>query len=221
MTGTLFFTLAILGGTGNLGPGLALRWAHAGYKIVIGSRKEEKAQRVAAELNEILGRDDIEGMENRRAAEFCDVSVLTTKATAHQAAIESLKGSLKGKILIDTTARVDFRDPKPPAPPSAARLAQDVLGSEARLVAAFQTVPAAALRENLDVHLNMDVLLCSDDLPAAEQVIKLIEAAGMNAYYAGGLENSIVLEGLVALLISTNRHYRSKKGSLQVSGIHK
>jgi len=221
MTGSLFYTLAILGGTGNLGPGLALRWANAGYKIVIGSRQKEKAQRVAAELNEILNRDDIQGMENREAAEFADVSVLTTKAIAHQAAIESLRGSLKDKILVDTTARVDFRDPKPPMPPSAAQLAQDALGPDVRVVAAFQTVPASILRENLDTPLNMDVLVCSDDLPAAKQVIKLIEGAGVNAYYAGGLDNSIVLEGLVALLISTNRHYQSKEGSLQVSGIHK
>jgi len=221
MTGSLFYTLAILGGTGNLGSGLALRWANAGYKIVIGSRQKEKAQRVAAELNEILSRDDIQGMENREAAEFADVSVLTTKATAHQAAIDSLKGSLKDKILVDTTARIDFRDPKPPMPPSAARLAQDTLGPDVRVVAAFQTVPASSLRENLDSPLNMDVLVCSDDLPAAKQVIKLIEGAGMNAYYAGGLDNSIVLEGLAALLISTNRHYQSKEGSLQVSGIHK
>jgi NADPH-dependent F420 reductase len=221
MTGSLFYTLAILGGTGNLGPGLALRWANAGYKIVIGSRKKEKAQRVAAELNEILGRDDIQGMENSEAAEFADVSVLTIKASAHQAAITSLKGSLKDKILIDTTARVDFRDPKPPEQPSAARMAQEALGSDVRVVTALQTVPASSLRENLDTPLNMDVLVCSDDLSAARQVIKLIEGAGLNAYYAGGLDNSIVLEGLVALLISTNQHYKSKEGSLQVSGIHK
>ncbi len=221
MTGSLVYTLAILGGTGNLGPGLALRWANAGYKVLIGSRKTKKAQRVAAELNEILGGDSIEGMENRRAAESADVCVLTVKAAAHQAAIESLKGALEGKILVDTTARVDFPDPKPPKPPSAARMAQDALGSEVRLVAAFQTIPASALRENLDSPLHMDVLVCSDDLPAAQEVIKLIEGAGLNAYYAGGLDNSIILEGLVALLVSANQHYDSKTGSLQVSGIAK
>jgi hypothetical protein len=221
MTSSLIITLAILGGTGNLGPGLALRWASAGYKILIGSRKTEKAQKVAAELNEILGGDSIEGMENREAAEKADVCVLTVKAAAHQPAIESLKGALNGKILIDTTARVDFQDPIPPAPPSASRMAQDALGPDVRLVAAFQTIPASALRKNLDAPLDMDVLVCSDDLAAAKEVIKLIDGAGLNAYYAGELDNSIVLEGLVALLISTNRHYQSKTGSLQVSGISK
>jgi NADPH-dependent F420 reductase len=221
MTGSLVYTLAILGGTGNLGPGLALRWANAGYKVLIGSRKAKKAKRVAAELNEILGGDSIEGMENRQAAENADVCVLTTKATAHQAAIESLKSALDGKILVDTTARVDFRDPKPPKPPSAPRVAQDTLGSDARLVAAFQTIPASALRENIDAPMNMDVLVCSDDMAAAEDVIKLIEGARLNAYYVGGLDNAIILEGLVALLISTNRHYESKTGSFQVSGIVK
>ncbi len=217
----MILTIAILGGTGNLGPGLALRWASAGYKILIGSRQAEKAQGVAAELNEILGGDSIDGLENRQAAKNADICILTTKASAHQAAIQSLKGALQGKILVDTTARVDFRDPKPPEPPSAARLAQEALGSDARLVAAFQTIPASALRKNLEQPLDMDVLVCSDDVTAAEEVIKLIEGAKLNAYYAGGLDNSIILEGLVAILISTNRHYQSKTGSFQVSGITK
>lgn len=221
MTDSLIYAIAILGGTGNLGPGLALRWANAGYRVLIGSRQAERAQGVAAELNDILGGSTIEGMENHLAVENADICVLTTKATAHQAAIESLKGALQGKILVDTTARVDFRDPKPPQPPSAARLAQAALGAEARLVAAFQTVPASALRSNLDASLNMDVLVCSDDVDAADEVIKLIEGARLNAYYAGGLDNSIILEGLVALLISTNQHYQSKTGTFQVSGISK
>jgi predicted dinucleotide-binding enzyme len=100
-------------------------------------------------------------------------------------------------------------------------MAQETLGSDVRVVAALQTVPASSLKENLDTPLNMDVLVCSDDLSAAKQVIKLIEGAGMSAYYAGNLDNSIVLEGLVALLISTNQHYQSKEGTLQVSGVHK
>lgn len=116
--------IAVLGGTGNEGPGLALRWAHAGYKIIIGSRKHEKAEATAAELNEKLGIDSITGMANADAARTADINVLTVVASAHQYALEGLKDALQEKILVDATARLSFPDLKPPAPPSAAEIAQ-------------------------------------------------------------------------------------------------
>ncbi|HEY71081.1 MAG TPA: NADPH-dependent F420 reductase [Anaerolineae bacterium] len=221
MTNSKINTLAILGGTGNLGPGLALRWAHAGYKILIGSRQQEKAQSVADELNTILGTNSIQGMENADAARQADIGILTVKASAHQAAIESLQGTLDGKILVDTTARVDFRDPHPPDPPSAPARAQEILGPEVRVVAAFQTIPAKVLPENLGASLDMDVLVCADDRQAADEVIQLVEAVGFHAYDVGNLENAITLEGLVSLLIAANKNYQSKKGSIRLSGISK
>lgn len=212
-------TLAILGGTGKQGPGLALRWAIAGYPIIIGSRQAEKAQATADELNARLGLESIRGMENRAAARVADICVLTVVQTAHQEAIESLKGSLQGKILVDATARVDFRDPLPPAPPSAARHAQDKLGEAVRVVAAFQNVPASALRSNLEQPLDIDVLVCSDDLSAAQEVIRLAESGKMHAYYAGRLDNAIVVEGLTSILIALNKHYGSHRASIKVTGI--
>ena len=212
-------TLAILGGTGKQGPGLALRWAVAGYPIIIGSRQAEKAQATADELNAKLGLESIRGMENRTAARTAEICVLTVVQTAHQDAIESLKEALRGRILVDATARVDFQDPVPPAPPAAARYAQDQLGGEVRVVAAFQNVPASALKRNLDQPLDIDVLVCSDDLPAAQEVIRLAEAGKMRAYYAGGLDNAIVVEGLTSILISLNKHYGGHSASIKVTGI--
>ena len=107
-------TLAILGGTGKEGPGLAMRWAKAGYPIIIGSRQTEKAQAVAAELNQKLNINSIRGLQNSAAARQAEICVLTVVFTAHQAALEGLKDALKGKILVDATARVDFRQPDPP-----------------------------------------------------------------------------------------------------------
>lgn len=211
--------LAILGGTGKEGTGLALRWASAGYSVIIGSRQAEKAQATAAELNLQLGRGNISGMENAAAARCAEICVLTVVQTAHAQAIASLKNALQGKILVDATARVDFRDPRPPDPPSAARHAQNHLGSGVRVVAAFQNVPAHALKKNLGGPLETDVLVCADDLAAAEEVIRLAQAAGMRAYYAGGLDNAIVVEGLTALLISINKHYALKTASIAVTGI--
>jgi NADPH-dependent F420 reductase len=211
--------LAILGGTGKEGPGLALRWAYAGYAVIIGSRLAEKAQATAAELNAQLGIERLRGMENSQAASLADICVLTVVQSAHQEALLSVKAALQGKILVDATARVDFRDPKPPAPPAAARQAQDLLGSAVRVVAAFQNVPAHILKKNLDGSIATDVLVCSDDVAAAQAVIELAQAGGMQAYYAGGLDNAVVVEGLTALLISINKHYGVKNTSLGISGI--
>jgi len=210
--------IAILGGTGKEGPGLAMRWATVGYKIIIGSRETKKAKRIAAELNQKLNLSEIDGMRNDEAARNADICVLTVMYSAHQSALESLRESLLGKILVDTTARVDFRDPEPPPPPSAGRIAQEILGSEVRVVAAFQNIPAHTLKENLGQNLDADVLVCSDDLNAAEQVIALAESAGMRGYYSGGLDNAIVVEGLTSILISLNKHYKVKTASIGITG---
>lgn len=212
-------TIAILGGTGKEGPGLAMRWASAGYPIIIGSRQEEKAQATAAELREKLKLDNIRGMENSVAAQQAELCVLTVVQAAHQAALEGLKEALQGKILVDATARVDFRDPRPPAPPSAARLAQNILGEGVRVVAAFQNTPAHALKKNLSQPMEADVLVCADDIEAAEQIIRLAKAGGMRAYYAGSLDNALVVEGITSLLISINQHYGVKTASIRITGI--
>jgi hypothetical protein len=211
--------VAILGGTGKEGPGLAMRWAFAGYPVIIGSRQAEKAQATAAEINAQLGIDTVRGMENGAAARLADISVLTVVQSAQDEALLAVRDALHGKILVDATARVDFRDPRPPAPPAAARHAQDILGGGVRVVAAFQNVPAHILKKNLDGDIATDVLICSDDTTAAEVVIQLAKAIGMQAYYAGGLDNAVVVEGLTALLISINKHYGVKNTSIGISGI--
>jgi len=221
MSSTSHPTIAILGGTGKEGPGLALRWASAGYPIIIGSRQLEKAEATAAELNAKLGIASIRGLENSQAARQADLSVLTVVQAAHQAALEGLVDELQGKILVDATARVDFRDPRPPAPPAAARLAQQILGPGVRVVAAFQNVPAHALKKNLGQSLDTDVLVCADDLQAADEVIRLAEAGGMRGYYAGGLDNAVVVEGLTSILISLNSRYAVKTASIGITGIPK
>jgi 8-hydroxy-5-deazaflavin:NADPH oxidoreductase len=212
-------TVAILGGTGKEGPGLALRWASAGVKIIIGSRQAEKAQATADELNQQLGIDSITGLSNAEAAALADISVLTVVQSAHEQALEGLVDALKGKILVDATARVEFRNPIPPAPPGAARMAQTKLGPDVRVVAAFQNVPAHALKKNLGQPMETDVLVCADDLEAARQVITLAEAGQMRAYYAGGLDNAVVVEGITSLLISLNKHYGVRHASIAVTGI--
>lgn len=212
-------TIAILGGTGKEGPGLAARWLAAGYSVIIGSRQLDKAQSTAAELNQKLNTQRAKGLENSQAAREADLCVLTVVAEAHQAALESLKDALQGKILVDATARVDFRNPIPPAPPSAGRIAQEILGPGVRVVAAFQNVPSHALKKNLDQALDTDVLVCADDPEAAEQAIALAKAGGMRAYFAGNLDNAIVVEGITSLLISINKRYGVKTATINITGL--
>ena len=213
-------TIAILGGTGKEGSGLALRWAKAGYTVIIGSRSAERAQQAAAEINAQLGIDTARGMDNDSAVRAGDIAVLTVPAEAQMATLDGLKPALAGKILVDAPARVDAKDPKPPTGKASARLAQDLLGAKVRVVAAFQNVPAHALKK-LDLELASDVLVCGDDPDARAEVAKLAEAAGMQAYEAGGLDNGIVVEGLTALIINVNKRYKSKTGGIRVSGINK
>ena len=210
--------IAVLGGTGNEGPGLAMRWANAGYKIIIGSRQKEKAEATAAELNQELGIETITGMQNVDAARSADISVLTVVASAHQPALQGLIDAVQGKILVDATARLSFPDLKPPAPPSAAEIAQEILGPGVRVVAAFQNVPAHTLRD-IDQPVPSDVLVCANDLEAAKQVIQLAKDGKMGAYYAGRLANAITVEGLTSLLIVMNKHHKVKTASVGITGI--
>jgi len=214
-------TIAILGGTGPEGKGLALRWGHAGARVLIGSRDSTKAESTAQALLQRLPSARFEGMLNAQAARVADVAVLTVNAAAHAAALEALRGCLDGKILIDATARVDWRDPKPVPAPSTGRQAQQTLGPGVKVVAALQNVPAHALAQDLDQPLANDVLVCADDMEAAASVVALVEAAGMNSYYAGDLDNGLVVENLTALIICMNRHYKSKSGAIRVTGIRK
>ena len=210
--------VAILGGTGKEGQGLAIRWTLAGYRIIIGSRQEEKARVIAAKLNKELGSNEIQGMENCDAAREAEVCVLAVVQSAHRIALMGLRRALQGKLLIDATARVDFRDPKPPLPPSAGEIAQDILGQGVTVVAAFQNVPAHTLR-NISEPISSEVLVCADDIDAAEKTIKIAEDGGMKAYYAGGLINAVVVEGLTAILINLNKHYKKKTASIKVAGL--
>jgi NADPH-dependent F420 reductase len=209
--------IAILGGTGNEGTGLALRWASNGYQVIIGSRQKEKALSVTAELNQILGQELITGMENAAAARAADINVLTVVASAHQSALEGLKDDLQGKILVDATARIKFPNPRPPDPPSAARLAQNLLGVNVPVVAAFQNIPASALKD-LEKELDSDVLVCADRKQDADQVAEIIRGAGMNAFYVGDLDIAITLEGLTAVLVYLNKYNDIKHASVKIVG---
>jgi len=215
-------TIAVIGGTGNEGPGLALRWAKSGqYQVIIGSRQQEKADRVAGELNARLGQDLIRGMVNPEAAAAADLAVLTVPYSAHAPTLESIRAHLKGKTLVDVT--VPLKPPKVsrvhiPAGGSATAEAQALLGDDVRVVAAFQNVGAAHL-DDPNHPIECDVLVCGDDKGAKAEAIALAQAAGMRGLDAGPLQNAVVVEGLTALLIGINIRYKVKGAGIKITGL--
>lgn len=205
-------TIAILGGTGDLGGGLAVRWSRAGYKIIIGSRTLEKALEAAKPLGAV-------GMDNAAAARACDIAVLTVPFANQKATLEGVREALAGKILIDVTVPlVPPRVARVQMPPEgcAALAAQAVLGENVTVVSAFQNVGASHLRD--DHPVDCDVLVCGDRLAAREQVIELVEAAGMKGWHAGPLANSVAAEALTSVLIGINKRYQIEGAGLRITG---
>lgn len=214
-------TIAILGGTGEEGRGLALRWAAAGHPILIGSRDPVRAEATAALLRERIAGATARGMDNRAAAEQGALVVLTVPYAAHRATLEGLGDALRGKILVDVTvplmpphvARVQL-----PPEGSAAVAAQRLLGPEVKVVSAFQNV-SSHLLETPDAAVDCDVLVCGDDKEARAVVVDLARAAGMRGIHGGALANSAAAEALTSVLIFINRRYGLKSSGIRFTGL--
>jgi hypothetical protein len=212
-------TIAILGGTGDLGTGLAIRWSKAGYKIVIGSRTLTKAQAAVADLEKISPTTPAAAMENADAAAEGDIVVLTVPAEHQISTLETVKSGLLGKILIDVT--VPLIPPKVgtvqlPPEGSAGKRAQDFLGDDVQVVTAFQNVAAHLLKE--DVTIECDVLVAGNKRSARDKVIQLAQQAGMTGWHAGPIENSAAAEALTSVLIQINRRHDIAHSGLQIVG---
>ena len=213
--------IAILGGTGEQGPGLALRWALAGEEVIIGSRSQERAEKVAAELNAELGKPVIRGLENPQAADDADIVVITVPYAAHLSTLETVISQVRGKIFIDVSVPLDPDNPrrmKMPAAGSATEEAQALLGPETKVVAAFQNVSSHLLR---DLHhgIDCDVLLCGNDAEAKKTVNQLVAKMGLRAYDVGPAESARVVEGLTSLLIRLNIRHKSTSAGIRISGL--
>jgi len=213
--------IAILGGTGNVGRGLALRWAGAGYEVIIGSRSSQKAALTGAQINSELGRDAVGHGGYREAAGSAPIVVLTVPYVAQRSAVEEVADLLPGRILIDTT--VPLMPPKVarvqlPGGGSAVAAIQEMLGSSVRVVSAFQNVPAHLLLD-LAHEVECDVLVCGDDVAARETVIQLIADIGMRALHAGPIANSAATEALTSVLISINARYNVQGAGIRITRV--
>lgn len=200
--------VAILGGTGPQGRGLALRFARAGIPVVIGSRDGARAQGVADELNAQLDNAaTISGEALRDAVTTVDeMVILAVPYSAHDATLESIRDLLPGKILIDIVVPLADGDPKKvdmPAAGSATEAAQALLGEGVPVVGALHNVSAATLN-HLNQPINCDVLVCGNDLAAREKVIELVRHLDVEAYNAGPAVNARCIEAITPILIRLN-----------------
>lgn len=220
---TLLLTIAVLGGTGKEGKGLAYRWAKAGYQVLIGSRYSEKAVTTASEIMELLeGESSVVGTTNQEAAEQADIVVVTVPYSGHREMLESVKDALDGKLVIDTTVPLvppKVSKVKMPAAGSAAQEAKEILGENVEVVAAFQNVSYEHLLG--DEEVECDVLVTGSSKKAREEALTLVEAAGLIGWDAGPIENSVVVEGLTSVLININKQYGSTHAGIKITGAQK
>jgi hypothetical protein len=212
-------SIAILGGTGDLGGGLARQWSRAGYKIMIGSRTVEKGEAAAKDLLDEFPDLNVTGHENLEAATAADLVVLTVPFEHQLSTLETVKPGLAGKILIDVT--VPLVPPKVgtvqlPESGSAAVQAQNFLGEDTFVVSAFQNVGAMHLQE--DHAIACDVLVSGNKKVARETVIKLVEAVGLKGWHAGPLANAAAAEALTSILITINRHHGVEGSGIVITG---
>jgi hypothetical protein len=207
--------IAILGGTGDLGSGLAKRWIAAGYSIVIGSRSAEKARSFAQELG-----GDARGDDHVGAAGLADIIVLAVPFASHEATLLEVKEAVQGKIVVD--AAVPLVPPKVsvvqlPPEGSAAQIAQTLLGESVRVVSGFHNVGASKLHAGGKV--DCDVLVFGNDKASRDIVIGLADEVGNCGIDGGVLANSAAAEALTSVLIGINRRYKIPGAGIRITGL--
>ena len=220
-------TVAIIGGSGAAGSGLALRWAQAGLKVVIGSRNEARALEAAETIRQAVPGSSVEGLLNNSAAAAADVVLLTAPLAAQVETIKGIAESLRsGAILVDTTVPLEkaaggrlSRALTLWEGSAAERAARAVRRPDVRLVSAFHTLSAKTLA-NLSEPVECDVLICGDDADARVRVIGLAtKIEGVRAVDAGPLENSRYAEQLAALLIAMNLRHKTQHAGFRTTGL--
>jgi hypothetical protein len=212
--------VAILGGTGKEGAGLAARWAQAGHAIVIGSRDAERARAKAAELRQVTGAATISGEGNPEAARQGAVVVLALPAQGLASTLPELRAGCAGKVVISTVVPLTFGGGRlftPPAAGSSAEEAQALL-PEAKVVAAFHHIAAHEL-SSTEHAIDCDLLLCGGDAASKQVVTDLATSMGLRSIDVGGLTNAGPLEGITAVLATINRRYKLKNSGIKITGL--
>jgi len=212
--------IAILGGTGKEGAGLALRWAQAGHAIIIGSRDAERARAKATELRDQAHKLPIVGHTNLEAAELGEIVVVALPANGLAATLPELRAVTANKVVVSTVVPLTFGGPRLFTPPAVGSSAEEVqaLLPEARVVAAFHHIAAHELAET-DHAIECDLLICGKDAGAKEAVTSLGVSLGLRVIDVGALTNAGPIEGITALLATINRRYKLKNSGIKITGL--
>jgi NADPH-dependent F420 reductase len=219
-------TIAVIGGTGDQGFGLVLRWAKAGEKVIIGSRMQQKAEDAAKKANGILGGNFVSGMENPKAAAAADIVVMSVPFAAHVDMIKSVHDSIQADdIFIDVVVPLSTAVGGPASTSlavwegSAAQQAAKLLPPKTKIASAFHNVVAEAL-QRVEKKVDSDVIVCSDSQEVRKAVMELAaEIPGVKAIDGGRLENSRIVEQLTALLIGINIRYKVSDAGIRITGL--
>ncbi|BBL62468.1 NADPH-dependent F420 reductase [Methanobrevibacter arboriphilus] len=221
--------IAILGGTGDQGLGIAIRFVQAGENVIIGSRKAEKAEKAVEEIKELLKEknlDNIEGLSNEDAAKKGDILILTVPITAQKPTLESVKEFVNGKIFVDATVPLQSNLGGTPMTyfipweGSAAEETEAILkGNGAKIVSAFNNISSSSLM-NFNEKVDCDCLISGDDADSKKIVSELIEKIpGIECIDAGPLEQARTVERITSLLIGLNIRYKTHYGGLRITGL--
>lgn len=212
--------VAILGGTGKEGAGLATRWAQAGHAIIIGSRDAARAQDKAIELRERANKLTIVGKENAEAAALGDIVVVALPAAGLAATLPAAREACRGKVVVSTVVPLTFGGPRLFTPPPSGSSAEDVqaLLPEAKVVAAFHHIAAHELAET-EHDIDSDLLMCGADVEAKAVVTELGRSMGLRVIDVGPLSNAGPLEAITAVLATINRRYKLKNAGIKITGL--
>ena len=211
--------IAILGGTGKEGAGLATRWALVGHSIIIGSRDRERAKTKATELREHTHKVPIIGESNAEAARLGTVIVVALPAQGLEATLPEVRDGCRGKVVISTVVPLTFGGPRLFTPPPAGSSAEQVqaLLPDAKVVAAFHHIAAHELSET-DHAIECDLLMCGE-ASAKETIGELARSMGLRPIDVGALPNAGPLEGITAVLATINRRYKLKNSGIKITGL--
>jgi len=212
--------IAILGGTGKEGSGLATRWALVGHAIIIGSRDAARAHDKAVELRERTKKLTIVGKANAEAAALGDVVVIALPATGLAATLPPAREACRGKVVVSTVVALSFGGPRLFTPPPAGSSAEEVqaLLPEAKVVAAFHHIAAHELAE-AEHDIDSDLLMCGADVEAKTVVTELGRSMSLRVIDVGPLSNAGPVEGITALLATINRRYKLKNAGIKITGL--
>ncbi len=215
------YKLAVVGGTGEEGRGLAARFARAGHAVLIGSRDPERASATAQEIQAAHVQASVQGMNNSDAVRAAEIAILTVPYAAQRSTVEALREELNGKILVDAT--VPLVPPKVaraqlPSNGSAVAQIQEFLGDAVRVVSAFQNVSAHALNDH-EHAVECDVLVCGDNVEARTIVVDLVADIGLRGVHAGPIVNSVAAEALTSILIAINMRYKIPGAGIRITGL--